>query len=76
MPEILTKKKAIDKIVREARKLDKMQLQILLTRLRIKKLLKEKAAPVIKYDSSKIKAPTLNQIDKWKHQSRTLHAKG
>ncbi len=37
MAEILTKQKAIDEIVREAKKLDKMELQMLLTKLRVKK---------------------------------------
>ena len=40
MAEVLTKQKTIDEIVREAKKLDKMELQILLTKLRVKKMLK------------------------------------
>lgn len=74
MAEILTKQKAIDEIVREAKKLDKMELQILLTRLRVKKMLKEKIKPVATYDSSRVKAPTMAQIDRWKHESRKQYA--
>lgn len=74
MAEILTRQKAIDEIVREAKKLDKMELQILLTRLRVKKMLKEKIKPVANYDSSRIKAPTMAQIDRWKHESRKQYA--
>ena len=74
MAEILTRQKAIDEIVREAKKLDKMELQILLTRLRVKKMLKEKIKPIANYDSSRIKAPTMAQIDRWKHESRKQYA--
>ncbi len=74
MPEILTKQKAIDEIVREVKKLDKMELQILLTRLRVRKMQKDGVKLIANYDSRKIKAPTLAQIDKWKHESRKLHA--
>jgi len=74
MAEVLTKQKAIDEIVREAKKLDKMELQMLLTKLRVKKMLKEKIKPVARYDSSKIKTPTMIQIDRWKHESRKQYA--
>lgn len=74
MAEVLTKQKTIDEIVREAKKLDKMELQILLTRLRVKKMLKGKIKPVANYDSSEIKAPTMAQIDRWKHESRKQYA--
>jgi hypothetical protein len=46
MAEVLTKEQTIDEIVKVARKLDKMDLQILLMRLRIKKMVKEKRRPV------------------------------
>lgn len=74
MAEISTKQTTIDKIVREAKKLDKMELQILLTRLRVKKMQKDGVKPVANYDRRKIKAPSMAQIDKWKHESRELHA--
>jgi hypothetical protein len=74
MAEILTKQKTIDEIVREAKKLDKMELQILLTRLRVKKMLKAKGKTIANYDSREIKAPTMAQIDRWKHESRKQYA--
>ncbi len=74
MSAVLTKKEIIDEIVKVARKLDKMDLQILLTRLRVKKLAPEKSKPVALYDSKKIKAPTMEEIDTWKHESRKYHA--
>ena len=74
MASILTKKETIDEIVKEAKKLDKMDLQILLTRLRVKKLVSEKRKPVANYDSKKIKAPTMEEIDAWKHEARKLYA--
>jgi hypothetical protein len=74
MAEVLTKQKAIEEIVKEAKKLDRMELQILLTRLRVKKMLKEKVKSIATYDSRKVKAPTMAQIDKWKHESRKQYA--
>lgn len=74
MSAVLTKKETIDEIVKEARKLDKMDLQILLTRLRVKKLLSERRKPVANYDSKKIKAPTMEEIDTWKHEARKHYA--
>lgn len=74
MSAILTKKETIDEIVKEARKLDKMDLQILLAKLRVKKLVSEKRKPVANYDSKKIKAPTMEEIDTWKHEARKYNA--
>jgi hypothetical protein len=74
MSAILTKKETIDEIVKEARKLDKMDLQILLSKLRVKKLVSEKRKPVANNDSKKIKAPTMEEIDAWKHEARKYDA--
>ena len=74
MAAILTKQETINEIVKEAKKLDKMELQILLTRLRVKKMVREKRKPVANYDSKKVKAPTMEQIDRWKHESRKQYA--
>lgn len=71
---VLTKQEAIEAIVKEAKKLDKMELQVLLTRLRIKKMLKAKVKPVVNYNSKRIKAPTMAEIDAWKHEARKQHA--
>lgn len=70
----LTKQETIEAIVKEAKKLDKLELQILLTQLRVKKMQKEGIKPAAGYDSSKIKLPTIQQIDKWKHASRKQYA--
>ena len=74
MAVILTKQETIDEIIKEAKKLDKMELQILLTQLRVKKMLKNGIKPIANYDSRKIKAPTMEQINKWKHESRKKYA--
>ena len=74
MAATLTRQETIDEIVKVAKKLDKMELQILLTKLRVKKMVKEKRKPVANYDSKKIKAPTMQEIDLWKHESRKQHA--
>jgi len=74
MATILTRQETIDEIVREAKKLDKIELQILLMRLRVKKMVREKRKPVANYNSKKVKAPTMEEIDRWKHESRKQHA--
>jgi hypothetical protein len=74
MAAVLTKKETIDEILKEAKKLDKMDLQILLTQLRVKKLLSGKRKPVANYNSKKVKAPTMEQIDAWKHEARKQYA--
>ncbi len=72
--DILTKKAAIDEIVKAAKKMDKLELQILLTKLKVKKMLKDGVRPTARFDSRKIKTPALAQIDKWKHESRKQNA--
>jgi hypothetical protein len=74
MGALLTKQETIDEIVKVARKLDKMELQILLTQLRVKKLVTKNRRPVANYDSKKIKTPTMEDIDAWKHEARKQHA--
>lgn len=61
MAEEMTKQQTIDQIVKEVRKLDKLELQILLSRLRIKKMAKEKT-------------PTMDEINTWTHEARKEHA--
>lgn len=74
MPEEMTKQETINQIVKEVKKLDKLELQILLTRLRIKKMAKEKRKPVANYDSKKIKPPTMEEINAWTHEARKQNA--
>lgn len=73
MTEILSKQKTIDEIVREAKKLDKMELQILLTKLRVKKMVKKGVKPAANPPKG-IKMPTMKQINYWTHESRKLYA--
>ena len=73
MAEILTKQETIDQIVKVAKKLDKLELQILLTKLRVKKMQKEGVPPAAKPRKG-VKPPTLVEIDLWKHESRKSYA--
>jgi predicted RNA methylase len=59
----------IQEILKEAEKLDPLEQQILLTKLRVKRLSK-KGTGVIANPPKGLKAPTMKQIDKWKHESR------
>jgi hypothetical protein len=73
MAAILTKQETIDEIVKVAKKLDKMELQILLTKLRVKKMLKDGVKPAAKPRKG-VKPPTMEEIDLWKHESRKNYA--
>lgn len=73
MAEILTKQETIDQIVKAAKKLDKMELQILLTKLRVKKMQRDGVAPAAKPRKG-IKLPSMEEIDLWKHESRKSYA--
>lgn len=41
-------------------------------KLQIQAYLKQNNAPIAKYDKTKIKAPTMREINTWKHQARTI----
>jgi hypothetical protein len=60
--------------VRAAKKLDKIDLQILLTELRANKMVKEKRKPIFNYASKKIKTPSMEEIDSWKHEARKKYS--
>lgn len=68
MAEVLSP--TIKKIVNEVKKLNELEQEILLKNLRLKKYRNKKTAPVADYDSSKIKPPTMEQINKWVHEVR------
>lgn len=72
MNEVLNKKETIDEIVREAKNLNKLELQILLTRLRVKKMQKDGVKPAANPPKN-LKPPTMEDIDKWKHESRKTY---
>ncbi len=69
MSEILNKEETINEIVREARNLDQLDLQILLTRLRVKKMQRDGVKPAAN-PAKGVKFPTMEKIDSWKHKSR------
>ncbi|HEY5462332.1 MAG TPA: hypothetical protein VIJ95_03675 [Hanamia sp.] len=69
MAEILTRQKTINEIVKEAKKLDKMELQILLMKLRVKMMKKEGVKPASNPVKG-LKQPTMEEIDQWKHEAR------
>ncbi len=69
MAETLTKKETIEEIVKVTKKLDKLELQILLTKLRIKKMQKEGVKPAANPPEG-IEEPTMEEINRWKHESR------
>lgn len=73
MTEVLTKQETIDEIVKVAKKLDKLELQILLTKLRVKKMQKKGVPPAAKPRKG-IKTPSMEEIDLWKHESRKNYA--
>jgi hypothetical protein len=56
-------------IAKEAARLDPLEQQILLTKLKVKRL-KKKGTGVISDVSKGSRKATLTQINKWKHESR------
>ena len=60
----------INNIVEEVQKLSTIEQQRLLVKMRLSKYLKDNKKPVANFDKKKVKAPTLKQIDIWKHESR------
>lgn len=69
MAELLNKKETINEIVKEAQYLDKLELQILLTKLRVKKIQRAGVKPAAN-PAKGVKPPTMEKIDLWKHKSR------
>jgi hypothetical protein len=59
----------IEQIVKEAHQLEPLEQQILLTRLRVKRLSK-KGVGNLANPPKNLKAPSIKQIDKWKHEAR------
>ena len=73
MAELKTKQETINEIVKEAKKLDKLELQILLAKLRIKKMRKDGVRPAARPGRGVV-SPTMEEIDLWKHESRKAYA--
>ncbi len=66
---IADEKTVIEQIVKEVEQLDPLEQQIILTRLRVKRL-SEKGTGTVASPPKNLKAPTMKQIDKWKHEAR------
>jgi hypothetical protein len=73
MAEVKTKQETIDEIVREAKKLNKLELQILLAKLRVRKMRKDGIRPAAR-PRRRVKPPTMEEIDLWKHEARKSNA--
>lgn len=69
MAAALTKQKAIEEIVKEVKKMDKQELQILLFKLRVKKM-KLKGVKPAAGTSKALPEPSMEEINRWKHESR------
>ncbi len=68
-----TKQELVDEMVKLAKKLDKKNLQILEYRLRLKKLLKESVKPATN-PPKRVRMPSMEQINMWKHEARVWWA--
>ena len=73
MLEVLTKQKAIDEIMKEAKNLNKLELQILLMKLRVK-IIKKEGVKAASNPPKGLKPPTMQEIDQWKHEARKQNA--
>lgn len=63
-------KNTINSIIEEVKKLSPLEQDQILVKIRLANYLKANKKPIAKYDPKKIKPPTMEQIDKWKHESR------
>ncbi len=60
----------VSSIVKEIQKLSLLEQQQILVKIKLANYLKANKKPIAKYDAKKVKLPTMEQIDKWKHDSR------
>jgi len=60
----------VNEIVQELSLLDPIEQQQLLVKIRLTNFLKKNKAPLASYNKRKLKPPTMEQIDQWKHESR------
>lgn len=68
MEAVLNRQKTIQEIVKNVKNLDDLELQILLTKLRVKKMQKNGVEPVTT-TSQNISFP-MEEINLWKHEAR------
>ena len=67
---LLTSNDTIAEIAKEVTKLAPLEQQLLLTKLRVMRL-KKKGAQKVTNTPKNFRKPTLKQIDKWKHESKS-----
>ncbi len=67
---LLPSNDTIAEIAKEVTKLAPLEQQLLLTKLRVKRLKKKGIQKIINTPKN-IRKPTLQQIDKWKHESKS-----
>lgn len=67
---LLTSNDTVEEIAKEAAKLAPLEQQLLLTKLRVKHLKKKRVGKVATAPKN-IRKPTMKQIAKWKHESKT-----
>jgi len=63
-------KDTINSIIDEIKKLSPLEQEQILIKIRLDKYLKTNKKPIAKYDPKKIKPATMEEIDRWKHESR------
>ena len=68
---LIAANETVSAIVKEVNKLNTLEQQILLTRLRIKRLQKKGTGTIANIPKG-MRKPTMRQIDKWKHESRKV----
>ncbi len=70
MTVIPTLSNTINCIIKEVQKLTPLEQEQILKQIRLASYLKANKKPIAKYDIKKIPPPTMEQMDKWKHDSR------
>jgi hypothetical protein len=64
------KKEVLEDIVEVVQSFKVEEQKDILKRLQIEAYLKQNNKPIANYDKTKIKAPTMKDIDNWKHKAR------
>ncbi len=70
MAAVSTLSNTINSIVEEVQKLTPLEQEQILVKIKLVSYLRNKKKPIAKYDNKKVKPPTMEQIDNWKHDSR------
>ena len=69
---LISANETVSAIVKEVNKLDPLEQEQLLVKVKLANYLKKRKRPIATYNSRKLKPPTMEQIDKWKHESRKV----